>query len=82
MLENCVKIMFLHFTFDACPMHSPFGFVRLTHQNKALYALFCQNSLTTFNEQLFIYDSLTFAFCEDPAIGKPRGSSPSIAPNI
>ena len=32
-LENLDKIMHLRFNFDACPMHSPFGFVHLTHQN-------------------------------------------------
>ena len=30
MLENLDKIMHLRFNFDACPMHSPFGFVHLT----------------------------------------------------
>ena len=34
-LENLDKIMHLRFNFDACPMHSPFGFVHLTHQNQA-----------------------------------------------
>ena len=33
MLENREKIMHLRFNFDVCPMHSPSGFVHLTHQN-------------------------------------------------
>ena len=45
MLENCVKIMQLRVNFDACPMHSPFGSVHLTHQNLTGRALFCHNSL-------------------------------------
>ena len=32
-LENCDKNMHFRFNFDACPMHSPFGFVHLTQQN-------------------------------------------------
>ena len=46
MLENLDKIMHLRFNFDACPMHSPFGFVHLTHQNLSARALFRLNSLT------------------------------------
>ena len=39
-------------------MHSPFGFVRLTHQNLSAHALFCHNSLPKLNTQLLIYKSL------------------------
>ena len=56
MLENLDKIMHLHFSFDACPMHSPFGFVHLTHQNLSARALFCLNSLAKVNTQLLIYN--------------------------
>ena len=35
MLENCDKTMHLHFNFDACLMHLPFGFVHLTYQISA-----------------------------------------------
>ena len=52
MLENCDKIMHLRFNFDACPMHSPFGFVHLTHQNLSARAIFCHNSLAKVNTQL------------------------------
>ena len=55
MLENLDKIMHLRFNFDACPMHSPFGFVHLTHQNLSARALFCLNSLANVNTQLLIY---------------------------
>ena len=48
--------MHLRFNFDACPMHSPSGFVRLTHQNLSARALFCLNSLTKVNTQLLIYN--------------------------
>ena len=44
-LKNCDKIMHLRFNFDARPMHSPFGFVHLTHQNLSVCAFFCHNSL-------------------------------------
>ena len=44
--------MHLRFNFDACPMHSPFGFVHLTHQNLSARALFCLNSLAKVNTQL------------------------------
>ena len=54
-LENCDIIMHLRFNFDACPMHSPFGFVHLTHQNLSAHALFCHNSLAKVNTQLLIY---------------------------
>ena len=47
----------LRFNFDACPMHSPFGFVHLTHQNLSARALFCLNSLAKVNTQLLIYNS-------------------------
>ena len=43
MLKNCDKIMHLHFSFDACPMHSPFGFMHLRHQNLSKRALFCHS---------------------------------------
>ena len=56
MLENLDKIMHLHFNFDACPMHSPFGFVHLTHQNLSARALFCLNSLAKVHTQLLIYN--------------------------
>ena len=55
MLENLDKIMHLCFNFDACPMHSSFGFVHLTHQNLSARALFCLNSLAKVNTQLLIY---------------------------
>ena len=55
-LENLDKIMHLRFNFDACPMHSPFGFVHLTHQNLSARALFCLNSLAKVNTQLLIYN--------------------------
>ena len=48
--------MHLHFNFDACPMHSPFGFVHLTHQNLRARALFCHNALAKVNTQLLIYN--------------------------
>ena len=47
--------MHLRFNFDACPMHSPSGFVHLTHQNLSARALFCLNSLAKVNTQLLIY---------------------------
>ena len=56
MLENLDKIMHLRFNFDVCPMHSPFGFVHLTHQNFSTSALFCLNSLAKVNMQLLIYN--------------------------
>ena len=46
----------LRFNFDACPMHSPFGFVHLTHQNLSVRALFCHNSLEKVSTQLLIYN--------------------------
>ena len=55
MLKNCDKIMHLRFNFDACPMHSPFGFMQLTHQNLSAHALFDHNSLAKVNTQLLIY---------------------------
>ena len=48
--------MHLRFNFDACPMHSPFGFMHLTHQNLNTRALFCLNSLAKVNTQLLIYN--------------------------
>ena len=56
MLENLDKIMHLRFNFDACPMHSPSGFVHLTHQNLSARELFCLNSLAKVNTQLLIYN--------------------------
>ena len=56
MLENLDKIMHLRFNFDACLMHSPYGFVHLTHQNISARALFCLNSLAKVNTQLLIYN--------------------------
>ena len=53
-LENLDKIMHLRFSFDACPMHSPFGFVHLMHQNLSARGLFCLNSLAKVNTQLLI----------------------------
>ena len=58
MLENIDKIMHLRFNFDACPMHSPFGFMHLTYQNLSVCALFCLNSLAKVNTQLLIYKYL------------------------
>ena len=29
MIENCDRIMHLRFSFDACPLHSPFGFMHV-----------------------------------------------------
>ena len=55
-LENLHKIIHLRFNFDACPMHSPFGFVHLTHQNLSARALLCLNSLAKVNTQLLIYN--------------------------
>ena len=55
MLKNCDQIIHLRFNFDACPMHSPFGFVHLTHQNFSTHALFCHNSLAKVNTQYLIY---------------------------
>ena len=52
MLENCDKIMHFYFNFDACPMHSVFGFVHLTHQNLSMCVIFCHNSLAKVNTQL------------------------------
>ena len=58
-LENLDKIMHLRFNLDACPMHSPSGFVHLTHQNLSARALFCLNSLAKVNTQLLIYNQQT-----------------------
>ena len=62
MLENCDKIMHLHFNFDACSMHSPFRFVHLTHQNLSARALFYDNSLAKVNTQLLIYNYSSSTF--------------------
>ena len=61
MLENCDKLMHMRFNFDACPMHSPFGFVHLTHQNLSARALFCHSSLAQVNTQLLIYNYVFIA---------------------
>ena len=53
MLENCHKIMHLRFS-CACPMHSPFGFVHLTHQNLSVRALFCHSALAKVNKYAVI----------------------------
>ena len=56
--------MHLRFNFDACPVHSPFGFVHLTHQNLSAHTLFCLNSLAkvkyavTKNKQVNLIDCL------------------------
>ena len=55
MLKNLNKRMHLPFN---CPLHSPFGFVRLMHQTLSACALFCLNSLTKANMQLLIYKYL------------------------
>ena len=55
-LENCDKIMHFRSNFDACPMHSLFGFMHLTHQNLSARALFCYNLLAKFNTQVFKYN--------------------------
>ena len=55
MLENSDKKIHLRFNFDASPMHSPFGFVHLMHQNLSARALFCHNSLAKVNTQLLVY---------------------------
>ena len=49
--------MHFRFSFDACPVHSPFGFVHLTQQNLSARALFCNNLLAKVNTQLLIYKS-------------------------
>ena len=58
-LQLCIYFVLenfhLRFNFDACPMHSPFGFVHLRHQNLSVCALFCLNSLAKVNTQLLIY---------------------------
>ena len=64
MLENLDKIMHLRFNFDACPMHSPFGFMHLTHQNLSAHALFCLNSLAKVNTQLLTYNYYIYSFNE------------------
>ena len=62
--------MHLRFNFDACPMHSPSGFVHLTHQNLSARALFCLNSLAKVNTQLLICNHY---------IAPPTISSPNLA---
>ena len=56
MLENCDKIMYFSFNFDACLMHSPFGFLHMTYQNLSARALICHNSFANVNMQLLIYN--------------------------
>ena len=48
--------MHLRFNFDACPMHSPFGFMHFMHQNLCVRALFSLDSLAKVNMQLLIYN--------------------------
>ena len=55
-LENLDKIMLLCFNFDACLVHSPFGFMHLMHQNLSACALFCPNSLAKVNTQSLTYN--------------------------
>ena len=55
MTEDCYKIMHLRFNFDAYPMHSPFGFMQLTHQNLARMHFFGRNLLAKVRTQLLIY---------------------------
>ena len=56
MLKNCDKLMHLCFNFDACPMHSPFGLVHMTHQNFSARAFFFfgHNLLAKVSTQLLI----------------------------
>ena len=54
--------MHLRFNFDACPMHSPYRFVHLTHQNLSARALFCLNSLAKVNTKLLIYNLVILFF--------------------
>ena len=61
MLENLDKIMHLRFNFDACVVHSPFGFVHLMHQNLSGHALLCLNSIAKVNTQLML--NVLFCFC-------------------
>ena len=56
--------------FDACPMHSPFGFVHLTHQNLSARALFCLNSLAKVNTQLLIYNYFINVFAKNYVVVK------------
>ena len=73
MLENCDKIMHLHFNFDACPMHSPFGFVHMTHQILSVHALLCHNSLAKgqvpcYSKQTIVIDGQYTHIQEPPDI--------------
>ena len=68
--------MHLRFNFDACPMHSPFGFVHLTHQNLSARALFCLNSLAKVNTQLLIYK---YSTCTSRGVAR-RGRSQKPSP--
>ena len=70
MLENLDKIMHLRFNFDACPMHAPFGFVHLTHQNLSARALFCLNSFAKVNTQLSIYNYFINVFAKNYVVIK------------
>ena len=79
MLENLDKIMHLRFNFDACPMHSPSGFVHLTHQNLSARALFCLNSLAKVNTQLLIYKYLAL-YSGVTLLGVPVGKGWLSAP--
>ena len=85
MLENLDKIMHLRFNFDACPMHSPFRFVHLTHQNLSARALFCLNSLAKVNTQLLIFNLPCISFqpglfdSSNVVSDKPRKPRPTSA---
>ena len=54
---------------SACPVHSHFRFVHLTHQSLSARALFCLNSLAKVNTQLLIYN-----WC-DPSHPKEKPST-------
>ena len=52
-------------------MHSPFGFVHLTHQNLSARTLVCRNALAKVNTQLLIYN-YTFIFYQGIHIFKTQ----------
>ena len=52
----------LCFNFYACPVHLPFRFLHLTHQNLSVLALFCLNSLAKINMQLLILNNTCSTF--------------------
>ena len=74
MLENCDRIMHLRFNIDACPKHSPFRFMHLTHQNLSAHALFCHNSLAKVKTQFLIYK---YKHTEFWCVQCPRPAGPS-----